>query len=75
MALSGIVSPREVDTIIGQWKRDVVAQRFQGYPEMALSISVGRAFFPGSSPSENEMSILRAADQEMYKDKARMKGG
>lgn len=71
--LADVANAHEADAIINQWKQDVARQRIDTYPKLTLSISVGRAFFPGSSDSETEMSILRAADQDMYQDKARMK--
>ncbi|MBK1617260.1 hypothetical protein CKO42_02095 [Lamprobacter modestohalophilus] len=71
--LPEVTNVHEADAIITRWKQDVARQRIETYPKLRLSISVGRAFFPGSSDSENEMSILRAADQDMDQDKARMK--
>ncbi|MBK1705339.1 sensor domain-containing diguanylate cyclase [Halochromatium glycolicum] len=71
--LPNVATPHQADAIIGQWKQAVAACRVQGYPELRLSISVGRALFPSSSQDETEQSILQAADQEMYQDKMRMK--
>lgn len=71
--LADVASPSEADAIIGAWKEEVAANRVPGYPEIRLSISVGRAFFPDSLRVDNEMSALRAADEDMYADKARMK--
>lgn len=71
--LPEVASVREADAIISRWKGDVAGQRLQLYPELNLSISVGQAFFPGSPDSETEMSILWAANQDLYQDKARMK--
>ncbi len=71
--LPEVANAREADAIISRWKRDVADQRIQTYPKLTLSISVGRAFFPNSSESATEMSILQAAIQDMYQDKARMK--
>ncbi|MEA1048831.1 diguanylate cyclase [Lamprobacter modestohalophilus] len=71
--LPEVAYAHEADAIITRWKQDVANQRIQTYPKLTLSISVGRAFFPGSSENETEMSILRAADQDMDQDKAQMK--
>ncbi|MEA3639664.1 MAG: diguanylate cyclase [Lamprobacter sp.] len=71
--LPEVGNAREADAIISQWKRDVADRCIPIYPELTLSISVGRAFFPSSSESETELCILRAADQDMYQDKARRK--
>lgn len=69
--LPEVANVLEADAIISRWKRDVADQRIQTYPELTLSISVGRVFFPGSSEGETEMSVLQAAVQDMYQDKGR----
>lgn len=71
--LADIDTEQEADAIIAEWKAEVAANRVPGYPEIRLSISVGRALFPSASKSDNEMTTLRAADQNMYADKVRMK--
>ncbi len=71
--LADIDTEQEADAIIAEWKAEVAANRVPGYPEIRLSISVGRALFPSASKSDNEMTTLRAADQDMYADKSRMK--
>ena len=67
--LADVATPSEADVIIDAWKEEVAANRVPGYPEIRLSISVGRAFFPDSLRVDNEMSVLRAADENMYEDK------
>ncbi|WP_462322059.1 GGDEF domain-containing protein [Halochromatium sp.] len=55
--LPEVANAREADAIISRWKREVAGQRIQAYPELSLSISVGRAFFPGASDCTTQMSM------------------